>query len=412
MRRRRCRINAVLLVAVGAASIGGALVPRPVGAAIGFHGVAAAEGVRFGVIAPGAPLSDQVADSGGPVAQATLDSLGQSRGFASLPYPGETATGLPGTIAGFTGGQAALPQYPAHVASDHPTQPDSVQDAPGYSLHAHSDGSSSDAEARTGAGDGDTTSAGTAAASAALRSEDDGTVFAEATSMVDAVVLGPLRFDSIRSHATARLDTNGQVEATSTMDVTAASVSGTPIGIGPDGLVLAGTTTPLPANDPVLAALDDGGVTVTYLAAREQDGGVIAPLLQITMADVEVPGVGTATVIYRFGGAAVALRGAPPAAPSAEPVQPAAVSEPRTPAAPTAAGTGPPSVALPARSGTDPAMPSDPAAATELPAWASHRDLPIFDVSAFYAVLVGVGAAGTGAAQLLRLQGVRSRWTT
>ena len=94
----------VVLMALGSATVAATLFTPSARAAGSFQAAAIAEGVRYTVTVPGAPLSDQIADAGGPVAQASLDSLGTSRGFASLPYPGDTATGLPGLVAGFTGG--------------------------------------------------------------------------------------------------------------------------------------------------------------------------------------------------------------------------------------------------------------------------------------------------------------------
>jgi hypothetical protein len=84
------------------------------------------------------------------VAQATLDSLGTSQAFASLPYPGGTVVGLPGLIAGVTGGKVALPAYPAYAYSDDPTTPYARREVAGYSLRAHRDGKGSAGGAAAG----------------------------------------------------------------------------------------------------------------------------------------------------------------------------------------------------------------------------------------------------------------------
>src|SRR5688572_15331516 len=86
------------------------------GAALGLSGTAGADAsLRFAASAtadagrlqfslPGASISDQIIDGGGPVAQADLDSLGANRAFASQPYPGELGVVGPGIVASLVGG--------------------------------------------------------------------------------------------------------------------------------------------------------------------------------------------------------------------------------------------------------------------------------------------------------------------
>src|SRR4051794_3949669 len=44
-----------------------------------------------------------VIEGDGPAAQASLDTNGQSNAFASFPYPGDVAAGLPGTAGAIFG---------------------------------------------------------------------------------------------------------------------------------------------------------------------------------------------------------------------------------------------------------------------------------------------------------------------
>src|SRR5262249_29720901 len=75
-------------------------------AAIGnnsYEATGSAYGFDFGISNPGTiPLGLRMGMSG-PVAQSTLSSLGVSGAFASFPYPGEVAQGLPAVGAGLFG---------------------------------------------------------------------------------------------------------------------------------------------------------------------------------------------------------------------------------------------------------------------------------------------------------------------
>src|SRR5437879_2401595 len=73
------------------------------GETLSYEGVASADGVRFSMGAPGFVAVDTFIDGGGPVAQAIIDGLGNSRSFAALPYPGDLAISGPGLLAGLTG---------------------------------------------------------------------------------------------------------------------------------------------------------------------------------------------------------------------------------------------------------------------------------------------------------------------
>jgi hypothetical protein len=391
-----------VLIAVGSAMAVAALIAVPARAAGSFQATAVAEGVRFSVSVPGAPLSDQIADAGGPVAQASLDSLGTSRAFASLPYPGDTATGLPGLVAGFTGGQVNLPAYPAYVASDHPTQPDGQQAAPGYSLQAHSEATAASAVASTGEGNDAATRAARTEASTAVQAANDGSVRADASSITEGIVMGSLRIQSVRSTASAHLSADGHVVTDSSLDITAASINDTPVDIGPDGLTVAGTNVPLPAGDALSTALRDEGVSVSYLAAQPQDDGVLAPVLRLTVV-AGAPGAGQAKATYALGGASVRLTGTPDA--------PASVVA-QTPTPIASGGVGDAGSSLSSRLGAavDPPGASPVGVALARPSFSAGPAVTI-ELSRFYAVLVGLGVVGAGAAQLVRIRGVRSAWS-
>src|SRR4051794_14814560 len=113
-----------------------------------FSTVAAADGLRQSVIVPGAPLSANVVDVGAPSVQAAVDSLGNSRAFASLPYPGDTAamgSGLVRTLSG-----APVPDYPLYVHSSDPIVPKQEVVAGPYAISAESSAAASKATATGG----------------------------------------------------------------------------------------------------------------------------------------------------------------------------------------------------------------------------------------------------------------------
>ena len=108
-----------------------------------FSALAAADGVRVTLFQPGVTLTKTLVDLGGPAAQAALNSLGESRAFASFPYPGDTAVAAPGLLRG--AGNIPAPAYPLYVASDNPAVPrQEAGDGP-YALRAESTDSASKA---------------------------------------------------------------------------------------------------------------------------------------------------------------------------------------------------------------------------------------------------------------------------
>ena len=144
---------AVLTVATSVA--GGAGAPAQPSS---YEAVASAEGVRFTFGAPGFVAVDTFIDGGGPVSQSVIDGLGNSRAFASLPYPGDLAISGPGLLAGLTG-LPSPPPYPFYVSSSHPTTPEAKLAQPGYSLLAKSTEASSEGSTMTGGGSGSGASA-------------------------------------------------------------------------------------------------------------------------------------------------------------------------------------------------------------------------------------------------------------
>ncbi|HEV7534488.1 MAG TPA: hypothetical protein VGP90_02570, partial [Acidimicrobiia bacterium] len=119
--RRMAAPTAVLLSLVAGSTV---FLPGPAGAEA-FTGVfrakATASGVRVTFIVPKGSVSDTIADVGAPASEALLDSLGESRAFASFPYPGDLPSNAPGLLRGLAGIPA--PDYPFYVSSFFPSRP-------------------------------------------------------------------------------------------------------------------------------------------------------------------------------------------------------------------------------------------------------------------------------------------------
>src|SRR5687768_9628114 len=133
MNRRRWQV----LLGLTLAAVGG-LLPAVHGTAAerGFGARASAAGFRLQLGATNFPLTPTPVDAGGPLAQASLDSLGNSQAFASFPYPGDVVVAFPGLAAGF--GVPGVPPYPFSVASSYPQSAEQKQAHPFGDLSASS----------------------------------------------------------------------------------------------------------------------------------------------------------------------------------------------------------------------------------------------------------------------------------
>ncbi len=123
------------------------------------------------------------------MSQSVIDGLGNSRAFASLPYPGDLAISGRGLLAGLTG-RPSPPTYPFYVSSSHPTTPEAKVVQPGYELVATSGESSSQGTTKTGGGSSGSAIGSTVANAVTSRDAASGMVTAEATGMADIINIG------------------------------------------------------------------------------------------------------------------------------------------------------------------------------------------------------------------------------
>jgi hypothetical protein len=279
------KIRAVALaITVGVAG----LLPGAVAAADGtegsdtFEARATAEAFRFNFGAPSFLFVDRFVDFGSPVAEASVDSLGRSKAWASDPFPGDLPVVMPGTLAGLT----RLPNpgnYPFFVASSYPATPERKVEAPGLVLTAKSEENRSSAAARHG---------GVADDSAVLFSEATGVVeYTPATGAVQAEskavarhidIGGVLRIGIMESSAKVHQTPGQPAVSESSFRADLVSVAGQAVGVSSKGLTIAGTNNPLPDGSPMAEALKSAHITVEYVQAVNSPGEVTSPGLVVT----------------------------------------------------------------------------------------------------------------------------------
>jgi hypothetical protein len=409
---RRARLRGAALL--GCLTIVGLLIASaPVlGAAaaplVKFRAVAGADGLRQTVTRPDAPLSSQVADSGVPAAQATLDGLGNSEAYGSLVYPGASALSVPGLLSGIIG--QSLPSYPLLASSSDPSQPKDDASKGPASIKAESTATRS-----AGTTSLDSPSGGRFAADAEVTGDQGaGTLGALAKSEVSAIdIAGVLRLSSVRTSATSKLNA-GKVTSSSTLEVGETSVAGVRVVLTAQGLELAGQKVPLPDGSPILKPLKDAGLTVEVVAPEKLKGGIRSAGVRVSQTQA-TPDGSTVTQSYTFGQSYALV-----AATSDDAVTPptTGVTGPApAPGGPLTAGgaQGPPQ---PSVGGTDVA----PAPAPQAPAVAGPiQAVPVALGSApfthlstlsFYLVLVLAGVVAVASHKMLRRFGVSATWTS
>jgi hypothetical protein len=288
-----------------------------------FHGSAAAYGVRVTYLVNGVPLTKTPFDGGGPTAQAVVDSgLSSSTGYAASPDPGELFASGPGLVAGVLGGGVpgvvppitglpSPPEYPFLVRSDASTNPQvSAGQAP-VTVSAKSQPAASQSEATFGvdsAGGG-----GGAISTASVSYTPNGAGSAAATADLHGVTAGPLTLGHVLSKVTKTLKPNGTIVPSTTLEISGATISGTPVEMTPDGFTQ--------LNGALKSALAQSGVVVEFVAAQEfpESGRIIAPGIKISMPipqSPQIPGVGqfsgTATYFIGFATAEITPAGGIP----------------------------------------------------------------------------------------------------
>ena len=432
--RRRARMIRRVVVALGLSGMATLLSPSPPTAATGgaFRGVAAAEGIRVGVSAVGAPVTNSVVDGAGPIAQAALDSTSGSSALASVAYPGDLVVTTPGLLAGVSGGQlSGVPPYPLLATAGSTTTPEQKVDGPGSTMRAAAADRRAEATARSGIAPLAEGGPAAWATSSVVEADDAGVVTSLALSDATGVTIGPLTLGRVTARSLARRAPGADPTRETTFEATGVSVGGHGVALTSAGLVVAGRTTPVSAS-PLQPVLDAAGISIRPVAAETTPDGVVSAGLVVSRTQELPTAISPVTVTYTFGRALAAVSPAAPApVGSVDPIAP--ITEPGPPSD-QPGGSSVSGVALPATvsgtgsvggggaiagAGSTPgadtaagAGTGDTAAGAGQPA-ATGTAMPIrrvgtrlFDLSAIYLLLVAAAATAGAVIQLVRRPGV------
>jgi hypothetical protein len=295
------------------------------------------------------PVND--ADAGLPTAQSHIGSLSGSQAFAGVPYS-EAAAGNLGVAGNQLGHPLTPNDVPVFSSSKYPGVTHDEKSEPAYALSTTAAADKATAQATAGGPTSATASGGRTEVHSTTECGPGAVMRTVADNDVDAVtVVGTLRIGNVHSHAEAQLGPTGAPTLGGSMQVEGVSVQGQQVGITDKGLVVAGTTVPLPDRSPLRQALDSAGIDVVYLAAEQNPakGTVVAPGLQITVTTPLPQGVGTGTVVTTLtlgqAVASVSRSGdAPPPVVDEGPPVTSDVSEPSGSVAPPPAVDVPPAI--------------------------------------------------------------------
>lgn len=377
--------------------------------------VAAAQGVQVMVSKSDDLFLSAPSGAALPAAQACVDyGVRESSGYAGAPYPGETVTSAPGMLRGQT--DQPVPDYPAYAASRHPSNDRSKVSERGYTLDARSRETSSEASARTVLGQD---SAATVATAKSTVSPKDKSSLASAASDTQPLAINDvLRLGEVHSSATAAMRPDGKLTRRSRLQVGRTTVGGQEVVITPDGVRAAGQQAGLPESGP-LDALEKAGVRVRYLEETKTSRGVLGAGIEV-LARQKNPETGEIyTAHYTFGrafAAAAKVDDSPGAGSPGTAVPPAdagSEAEPKSAGAQTqqdgSAESGPAAMddAAPKAAGPDEAPAPAVAAPAQLTAGPSDMG-----ITGLYLVLVFGALAMFAGGTLLRLLGVKTRWTS
>jgi hypothetical protein len=377
----------------------------------GFLGVAAADGLRVNVLVEHFLVVSNVVDVGGPAAQALVNGFGDSKAYAAYPYPGEivlTAHGL---------SQGAAPEYPLIAQSSRPTRPSGRVSQGPYDLTATSRDGASSAVATATADGGPVVAGRTRSTASTVHDTLSGAVTSDSDATLEGLSFaGVLSFGRVHSHVRVVGSPGAKPVRTSDTQVADVTVAGQQVALTDKGLVLPGSTVPLPPDSTANAALAAAGITVHYLAGYSSGPTAVAPGVAVSVVQ-DVPGAGRTTVTYTLGqvsatarpGALAVLGGPLPAVGTA--------ARPELPLQP-GGGLGPPDTSVLPATDVHPAVPA-PTAAVKPVTGVPRSTHPFRGVglstgpssASLYAVVALGAVVMAGAAQLFRVLAVRLAWS-
>ncbi|MFJ9176192.1 hypothetical protein [Streptomyces sp. NPDC102360] len=374
---------------------------------------ATAQGVQVTVSKSNDTLLQAPVGAGIPVAKSCVDyAVGESSGWASSPYPGETVISAPALIGSQTGQK--FPDYPLYAASKYPSQDSAKAGRTPHVMRAHSTKTSTEAQASTVLGQDGTGASTKAVADASV---DPGALTGEAKASADTrpwSVNGVLELGRVLSSASAGVDRHGKVVRDSELSIGRTEIAGQGVAVTPDGLKVLGQSAKLPGTDPLAPltkALANAGVKIRYLDEKHTGHGIVSAGLEVTARQQDTQSGSVFTVTYVFGRASADANRveAPPGSGDLPPAgAPQAPAEPGTDdgaGAQAPAGGGPDTPKTPSEN-DGPATPKD---TRPVQLATNPTDM---GVTGLYLVLAFGAVATFAAGTLLRLLGVKTRWTS
>lgn len=430
-RRRMFGSRRLLLAGVASALVWvPVMAPASAEAIVEYDVTARADGVRVKVEVLNFAVVENVADVGVSTAQSRTSSSGGTGGFAGNPHPGDLVLAVPDTAEGAigenTGQEVDVPDYPLYVSSSHPIKPEGEVEQPGYSLSSRSDESSSTARAAMGV---ETEQAVVGRVLASAESTADLTTGA-ATSAAESDVHGitineVLQIGRIRSSATVISKPDGAVTRSSDLNILDTRVAGQRVVITSKGVEAAGQTEDLPSSAPVTDTLREAGITIRYLT-EEKVGkqGILSAGIEVVVERRDPTEGSHATVVatYQFGRTFATADGGAEELQVESPVARTPSAEAGSPTPTAAVEASPPqevpeevAAPIPEEAGSPPAEAPPPALGEQGTEQSAARlmvrpgDLGALGI---YATLVFVALAVFVGGTLVRLLGVRTRWTS
>ena len=373
-------------------------------------------------------------------AQALLDSVGRSQGYAAAPSPGPFFATLPsngnGVLAGF-GFPFSFPDYPFYAASDHPVAPSSDKAFGPFRARAESNQYGAVGDARSGGLTNDDPAFMSSRAAARVALDADTRVrTAVADSRFDAFTTGPLAIGQSLAHAKMTQTPGSPPTKVSSFTIGSIKIAGVEIAMTDKGFKLGDQAPPTADMAQLFGVLTQAGITVEYLPATQTETSIDSAGLKITRAGADPNGTQhkVALILGRVGtsiqgGTSPLLSGdttvvpdnpssaASAAGEAATPVDgdPAALDEPGGLGAVPAAsgGTSLSAGSSPASGSVAPSGPvAVPAAATpavvHLASPAVAGPFPGPSVSGFYVALLAAGIALTVGSRLVAALSVRA----
>jgi hypothetical protein len=269
---------------------------------------ARADAATIGIVDTHAPLvvNGQLVDATPATAQALVDSLGESQGFASAPYAGDFLVNVPNIVNGLFNGKAPpLPSYPFIVNSSYPGSP-SVQQVQGpYGITARSTPTNTTASARLGLLTGSPALVSATATSSANQDAATGALVAQADTEIVGLSLGPLlKIGKISAHAQMSAQPSQTPVKQSSFSVGTLTIAGIEVGVTDKGLQLGPTTVPITSVTALTTLLNAAGIKLSYLPSTQTATSVDSAGLSVSFTQ-NVPTQGPVNVTLTFGRVAV-----------------------------------------------------------------------------------------------------------